>query len=114
MSFVAQGGALDHADMAVEAPSLRVRDGQNMIVVPGSLAGSRFLVHYTVEVGSTHVRDVWILRPEEAAVEERVVRCLDAALADDLHQDRQRRQSGQPRCSDRHADYRPESCRDEM
>ena len=31
VSFVVQGKDIDHADMAVEVPSLRVRDGQNMI-----------------------------------------------------------------------------------
>jgi hypothetical protein len=41
VSFVAQGGALDHADMAVEAPSLRVRDGQNMIATQAE----RFELH---------------------------------------------------------------------
>jgi len=60
------------------APGSRVRDVQNMIVVPGSLAGSRFLVHYTVEVGNTHVRDVWILRPEEAAIKPWPTTILEA------------------------------------
>ena len=41
VSFVAQDGALDHADMAVEAPSLRVRDGQNMIATQAE----RFELH---------------------------------------------------------------------
>ncbi|MBV9569235.1 MAG: DUF2125 domain-containing protein [Hyphomicrobiales bacterium] len=31
VGLVAQGGALDHADMAVEGPSFRLRDGQNML-----------------------------------------------------------------------------------
>ncbi len=31
VSFVATGGVLDHADMAVEGPSLHMREGQNML-----------------------------------------------------------------------------------
>jgi hypothetical protein len=31
VSFVSKSGLLDHGDMVVEAPNLRVRDGQNMI-----------------------------------------------------------------------------------
>lgn len=49
-------------------PGSRVRDQSNMIVLPATLAGAKWLVHYTVEIGGAQVRDVWILRPEEAAV----------------------------------------------
>jgi len=49
-------------------PGSRVRDQQNMIVLPATLAGAKWLVHYTVEIGGAQVRDVWILRPEEAAI----------------------------------------------
>ena len=49
------------------APGARIRDGNNMSVVPGALIGGRFLVHYTVDTLGL-VKDVWILRPEEAAV----------------------------------------------
>lgn len=41
VSFVAQGGGVDHADMAVESPSFRVRDGQNMIATQAE----RFELH---------------------------------------------------------------------
>ena len=49
------------------APGARIRDGNNMGVVPGAMIGGRFLVHYTVDTLGL-VKDVWILRPEEAAV----------------------------------------------
>ena len=49
------------------APGARIRDANNMTVVPGGLLGGRFLVHYTVDTSGL-VKDVWILRPEEAAV----------------------------------------------
>jgi hypothetical protein len=37
-------------------------------VVPGALIGGRYLVNYTLDL-SGGVKDVWILRPEEAAVQ---------------------------------------------
>ncbi|MEO6362209.1 MAG: hypothetical protein ABIO71_03170 [Caldimonas sp.] len=48
------------------APGARIRDANNMMVVPGALFGGRFLVHYTVDTSGL-VKDVWILRPDEAA-----------------------------------------------
>lgn len=50
------------------APGARVRDQDNRIVTPGSLAGASAIVNYTVDLGGNQVRDVWILRPKEAAV----------------------------------------------
>jgi hypothetical protein len=50
------------------APGSRVRNQDNMIVQPSTLIGARLLVHYTLDVGAAQVRDVWILRPDEAAV----------------------------------------------
>jgi hypothetical protein len=49
------------------APGARIRDTNNMAVVPSGLLGGRFLVHYTIDTSGL-VKDVWILRPEEAAV----------------------------------------------
>ena len=49
------------------APGARIRDGNNMAVVPSGLTGGRFLVNYTVDTSGL-VKEVWILRPEEAAV----------------------------------------------
>ena len=49
------------------APGARIRDGNNMSVVPGAVIGGRFLVHYTIDTLGL-VKEVWILRPEEAAV----------------------------------------------
>lgn len=48
------------------APGARIRDGNNMSVVPSAMHGGRFLVHYTVDASGL-LKDVWILRPEEAA-----------------------------------------------
>lgn len=50
------------------APGARVRDGNNTVVLPGAVTGGRFVVHYTVDT-SNLVKDVWILRPEEMAVQ---------------------------------------------
>jgi len=49
------------------APGARIRDQNNMSVVPGALTGGRYLVNYSVDTAGL-VKEVWILRPEEAAV----------------------------------------------
>jgi hypothetical protein len=46
----------------------RVRDENNRIVLPATLNGSKVLVNYTIAIGETQVQDVWILRPDEAAI----------------------------------------------
>ena len=56
-----------NGDRARLAPGARIRDDNNMLVVPSALTGGRYLVHYTVDTSGL-VKDVWILRPEEAAV----------------------------------------------
>jgi hypothetical protein len=48
------------------APGARIRGMNNMLALPGSLAGKSLLVHYTVD-SYRLVKDVWLLRPEEAA-----------------------------------------------
>jgi hypothetical protein len=50
------------------APGTRIRGQNNMLVMSGSLAGSRLMVHYTSEAPG-QIKDVWILRPEEVAIE---------------------------------------------
>ena len=50
------------------APGSRIRNQDNLIVMAASLAGARLLVNYTVETAGGLVRDVWVLRPDEAAV----------------------------------------------
>ncbi len=49
------------------APGSRIRDGNNMAIVPSGLTGGRYLVNYTIDTSGL-VKEVWILRPEEAAV----------------------------------------------
>ena len=49
-------------------PGSRVRNQDNMIVMAASLAGAKWLVNYTLDMGGEQVRDVWILSPGEAAV----------------------------------------------
>ncbi len=48
------------------APGSRIRDENNMQIVPSTVLGGRFLVHYTFDLYGL-VKDVWILRPDEAA-----------------------------------------------
>ncbi len=48
------------------APGSRIRDENNMQMVPSSVLGGRFLVHYTLDLYGL-VKDVWILRTDEAA-----------------------------------------------
>jgi hypothetical protein len=49
------------------SPGARIRDTNNMTLVPSSVIGGRYLVNYTIDLSGL-VKDVWILRPEEAAV----------------------------------------------
>src|ERR1700733_4483559 len=48
------------------APGARIRDTNNLTVVPGGLIGGRYLVNFTVDLYGL-VKDVWILTPDEAA-----------------------------------------------
>ena len=50
------------------SPGARVRNEGNMIVMATSLTGAKWLVNYTLDIGGGQVREVWILRPEEAAI----------------------------------------------
>jgi hypothetical protein len=50
------------------APGSHVRNQDKMVVMASSLSGGRWLVNYTVDIGGAQVKDVWILRPDEAAV----------------------------------------------
>ena len=48
------------------APGARIRGQNNMLAMSGAIAGQRLLVHYTFDMNG-HIKDVWILTPEEAA-----------------------------------------------
>ena len=48
------------------APGARIRDGANRVVLSGSLAGRKLLVHYT-RFPDWQLRDVWLLTTAEAA-----------------------------------------------
>ena len=50
------------------SPGSRVRGADNMAVLPPAIAGSKLMVHYTLDVGDTRVKDVWVLTPDEAAI----------------------------------------------
>ena len=50
------------------SPGSRVRGADNMAVMPPAIAGTKLLVHYTVDATSNLVKDVWILTPDEAAI----------------------------------------------
>ena len=49
------------------AAGARIRNQNNLLEMSGALIGQRLLVNYTLENGNL-VKDVWILRAEEAAV----------------------------------------------
>nr|HET7860372.1 hypothetical protein [Caldimonas sp.] len=57
-----------NGDPARLAPGARIRDANNMLVVPTAVTGGPYLVNYTVDTSGL-VKDVWILRPDEAAVQ---------------------------------------------
>jgi hypothetical protein len=48
------------------SPGARIRDARNMLVLSAALVDQSLIVHYTLdELG--HVRDAWVLTPEERA-----------------------------------------------
>ncbi|MEK8053479.1 hypothetical protein AACH10_24695 [Ideonella sp. DXS22W] len=59
--------ALLNGQSARLAPGARIRDMQNMQHVSGRFAGETLTVNYTLEPGTGLVKDVWILRADEAA-----------------------------------------------
>ena len=50
------------------APGTRIRDADNRLVLSGTLAGQKRLVHYTRSADGL-LREVWLLTPAEAAVQ---------------------------------------------
>lgn len=48
------------------APGARIRDENNLVVLPATLAGRKAVVNYTVELEGM-LLDVWLLTPAEAA-----------------------------------------------
>ena len=68
IAFAEDGTIALNGRAATLSPGSRVRDEQNMIVLPAALVGTRRLVHYTLDMGGPQVRDVWVLRPDEAAI----------------------------------------------
>jgi len=57
-----------NGQLARLAPGVRIRNQANMVEMTGALTGQRLLVNYTLEDTSGLINNVWILRPEEAAV----------------------------------------------
>jgi hypothetical protein len=50
------------------SPGSRVRDLRNMVALPGALLGNKYVANFTVDsMGLVH--EVWILRPDEIAVQ---------------------------------------------
>ena len=50
------------------APGTRIRDGENRLVLSGTLVGQKRLVHYT-RFADGQLREVWLLTPAEGAVQ---------------------------------------------
>lgn len=48
------------------SPGSRIRGDTNLLVMSGTLAGQKHIVHYTIEPGGL-VSNVWILNPAELA-----------------------------------------------
>ncbi|MCE2916268.1 MAG: hypothetical protein ACOVOT_10070 [Rubrivivax sp.] len=48
------------------APGSRIRNADNLLVLSGTLAGQRLLVHYTLDASGL-LQDAWILSAAEAA-----------------------------------------------
>ena len=48
------------------APGARIRDTNNLLTMPAAVTGRTLTVHYTLDFGG-QLKDVWILRADEAA-----------------------------------------------
>lgn len=48
------------------APGARIKGGSNLLVMSGAIVGQKLAVNYTVDTYGL-VKDVWLLRPDEAA-----------------------------------------------
>jgi hypothetical protein len=48
------------------APGSRIKGGNNMLVLSGSLVGQKLIVNYTVDLNGALV-DLWVLRDDEIA-----------------------------------------------
>ena len=57
-----------NGQLARLSPGVRVRNQANMLEMTGGLTGKRLLVNYTLEDTTGLINNVWILRPEEAAI----------------------------------------------
>jgi hypothetical protein len=57
-----------NGDPARLAPGARIRDQNNMTIVPMAMTGGRYVVNYSIDTSGL-VKEVWILRPDEAAVQ---------------------------------------------
>ena len=49
------------------APGARIRGENNMLVTPASLSGRKLVVHYTRELNTGLLMDVWVLNATELA-----------------------------------------------
>jgi hypothetical protein len=48
------------------SPSVRIRNTNNMVVLSGTMSGTKASVHYTLD-NSGQLKDIWVLRDEELA-----------------------------------------------
>ena len=66
INFSAPPQILLNGEPARLAPGARIHGTDNMMKLPGTLSGQRYVVNYTVEMNSGTVLDVWLLRDDEA------------------------------------------------
>jgi hypothetical protein len=48
------------------SPAARLRSTDNLLMTPASVTGEKLHVHYTLDEAG-HIRDAWVLRPDELA-----------------------------------------------
>lgn len=65
MTFTAPPVVQVNGDDQRLAPGVRIRNGNNMLVMSGALAGQTVVVNYMVERSSGMLQEVWILNPAE-------------------------------------------------
>lgn len=67
VTFVSGNKLLLNGNAVRSAPGLRVFDARNRLVMPGTLRGNTYTVHYVMEASTQMLHTVWLITETEAA-----------------------------------------------
>ena len=67
VTFVSGNKLLLNGNAVRSAPGLRVFDARNRLVMPGTLRGNTYTVHYLMDASTQMLHTVWLITETEAA-----------------------------------------------